>query len=283
MYKDPYNDPYDTGIPKYSTAQDIYDALCELAQGKEMGILSEMFTDVSWENQDYYYVSNGLELKEKFEEMTNWCNNMWILDLAICQIDESEIHDLVWECLINSDAAKRVGFKKIFVEKMLHGDASLYNEIIEEYYEATSDLNRFTFWEMTKAYNKVIEARGLQYDHYAYQNFCHSFTEKIRNLKLEKETRLIIECRALLTAYDDFLFGLRANQHLYNRLDALYIDRKKELEDAYNEKIKQLLLIAEKQGIALSLEDSTKLLQGETNSEEVIPALSHEWAALKNS
>ena len=37
------NDPFETGIPKYATATSIYDALCELTQTEEMGILSEIF------------------------------------------------------------------------------------------------------------------------------------------------------------------------------------------------------------------------------------------------
>ena len=36
------NDPYDSGIPKYMTAQDIYDALCELVQSEEQDILSQI-------------------------------------------------------------------------------------------------------------------------------------------------------------------------------------------------------------------------------------------------
>lgn len=49
-----YNDPYDTGTPKYSTSKNIYDSLCALVDTEEMVILSEMGADVSYENQTYY-------------------------------------------------------------------------------------------------------------------------------------------------------------------------------------------------------------------------------------
>ena len=126
-------DPYDNGIPKYSTAQDIYDALCELVQTEEMNILSEIGADVSWESQTYYYTEKGNVLKEKFEELSAYGDKMWLMDLAIMQIDQTEIHDLVYESLINSDLAKRIGFKKLFIERMLNDRVYLYDAVVELY------------------------------------------------------------------------------------------------------------------------------------------------------
>ena len=36
-----------------------------MASGEEIGILSELFADVSWDNQDYYYTDNGEKLVEQ--------------------------------------------------------------------------------------------------------------------------------------------------------------------------------------------------------------------------
>ena len=56
------SDPYNTGIPKYQTANSMSEGLCAVAQGEEIGILSEIFADVSYEGQDYYYTDKGGEL-----------------------------------------------------------------------------------------------------------------------------------------------------------------------------------------------------------------------------
>lgn len=252
-------DPYDTGIPKYSTAQSIYDALCELVQTEEMSILSEIFNDVSWDNQTYYYTFNGDRLKEQFENIVKE-TDIWLLDLAIWQLDQLEIHDLVWEALHNPDLAKRLGFKKLFIDHMLRGNATLYNEAIESYVAELSELNRFDSWGMIVAYNKAMTARSCSTDTTPYLKFSHVLYEKASKLKLQKEIQLIIECRALLTSYDDFLFGLRANQHLYNQLKLQYDNKVLQLQASYEGKVKQLMLTAEEQGLVLaSMEDLKRL------------------------
>ena len=243
------NDPYETGIPKYSTADSIYEALCELTQTEEMSILSEMFADVSYDNQGYYYTDKGCILKEKFEELSDYGNKMWLMDLAIWQIDQTEIHDLVYEALNNSDLAKRLGFKKLFIDQMLAGDKSDYDDITEEYIAELGELNRFDNWEMIKAFRRVMQARGKSMPVTPYPNFAYALCEKARNLNLQKETQLIVECRALLTSYDDFILGLRMNQALYTRLEEQYKAKVLQLKSNYEEVVRRILLEAQNQGI----------------------------------
>jgi hypothetical protein len=246
------SDPFETGTPKYASASSIYDALCEIVQTEEMGILSEMFADVSYDGQGYYYTDKGSALKEKFEELSEYTNKIWALDLAVWQIDQTEIHDLVYEALVNSDLAKRLGFKKLFIDKMLSGDKSDYDEITEEYIAELSELNRFDNWEMIKAFNRVMQARGKTMHVTPYPIFCYALIDKAKGLKLQEEIQLITECRALLTSYDDFMLGLRMNQVLHERLEQQYNAKVLQLQASYEEKVRQLFLIAEKQGVILA-------------------------------
>lgn len=254
------NDPFETGIPKYATATDIYDALCELTQTEEMGILSEMFSDVSYDNQGYYYTDKGSVLQEKFEELSDYGNKMWLMDLAVWQIDQTEIHGLVWDALNNSDLAKRLGFKKLFVDKMLGGDKSGYDNITEEYLAELGELNRFDNYEMIKAFNRVMQARGKAVYTTPYPSFAYALSEKVRNLNLQKETQLIVECRALLTSYDDFMLALRINQALYERLEKQYKDKLLQLQASYEDIVRQLLLTAQNQGVILTSIEALKIL-----------------------
>jgi len=246
------NDPFETGTPKYSTASSIYDALCDLVQTEEMSILSEMFADVSYDSQGYYYTDKGSTLKEKFEELSDYSNKMWLMDLAVLQIDRAEIHDTVYEALNNPDLAKRLGFKKLFIDNMLAGNKSEYGEIIEDYATELEELSRFDNWEMIKAFSRVMQARGKDMHITPYPNFCYALYEKANGLKLPEETQLIVECRALLTAYDDFMLGLRMNQALYKQLERQYKDKVLQLQASYDEKVRQLYLIAERQGVILA-------------------------------
>ena len=256
------SDPFESGTPKYSTAHSIYDALCELVQTEEMSILSEMFEDVSYDGQGYYYTDKGSVLKEKFEELSDNGDKMWLIDLAAWQIGQAEIHDLVYAALTNSDLAKRLGFKKIFIDKMLGGDKSEYDEITEEYIAELSELNRFENWEMIKAFNVVMQARGktMYVSAMPYQNFGYALREKAEGLRLQRETQLIVECRALLTSYDDFMLGLRMNQALHERLERQYNAKVLQLQASYTETVRQLFSIAEKQGVILAPNDAVKML-----------------------
>lgn len=253
-------DPFETGVPKYTTAQSIYDGLCELTQTEEMGILGEMFADVSYDGQEYYYTDKGSVLKEKFEEMTEYGNKMWLMDLAAWQIDQTEIHDLVYEALINPDLAKRLGFKSLFVDKMLGGDKSDYNEIADEYLNELQELNRFDNYAMIKAFDQVMRVRGKTTHMTHYHDLTYYLREKARNLKLYRETQLIAECRALLTSYDDFMLGLRMNQALYTGLEQRYRTKMLELKAGYEEMVRCLLLAAQEQGVAFEPPEAVKAL-----------------------
>lgn len=253
------NDPYETGIPKYSTASDIYEALCELTQTEEMSILSEMFADVSYDNQGYYYTDKGCLLKERFEELSDNGDKMWLMDLAVWQIDQTETHDLVWEALHNPDLARRIGFKKLFIEQMLGGDKHGYDDIAEEFIGELGEFSRFDNWAMIKAFNRVMQARGKVTRGNALPTFSYYFAEKLRGLQLQNETRLIAECRALLTAYDDFMLGLRMNQHLYTRLEEQYKEKVLQLKANYEAIVRQLILTAADQGIVFEVEAAKML------------------------
>lgn len=85
------NDIYDTGTPKYKSPNSIYDGLCALVGGEEIHLLAEMFPDVSWERQGFYYQDNGDRLKDKFEELTDYGNKMWVMEIAGWQLDRDEV------------------------------------------------------------------------------------------------------------------------------------------------------------------------------------------------
>jgi len=257
-------DIYDSRTPKYSTANDIYEKLCKIYYNEEASILSEMFPDVSYDNQDYYYTDKGYKLKEKFEELSGYGNKIWLMDLAIFQLSQEywQVHDFIFQCLNNTDLAKRIGFKQIFVEQMLRGSSIWYNEIVEEYAAELRELNRFVNVEMINAYKRVCEERGWRTYVTPYPNFSYALYKKIMGLQLQEYTQLIAECRAHLTAYDDFLHGLRMNQALYNYQEKMYGQRVSALEASYEEKYKRLLAIAESQGLLVDFENETKLLEG---------------------
>lgn len=247
-----YNpDPYDCGIPKYSTAQAIYDGLCELVNTEEMGILGEMFSDVSWDGQDYYYTEKGYTLKEQFEELSGYGEKMWIMDLAVWQIDKGDVHDFVYQALCNEDMAKRLGFKKLFVKYLLYGNGRDYDQIAEEFLNELQELNRFDYYQMVTTFAQVMANRGHTGSTTPYPAFCQALYEKCSNLRLPKETQIVAESRALLTSYDDFMYGLRMNQALNDALERQYQNKVAQLEAAYKEKVQQLYLLAAANGISV--------------------------------
>ena len=269
-------DPYDNGTAKYSTAQAIYDALCVLVQTEEMGILSEIGMDVSWENQTYYYTEKGAVLKDEFEKLSDCGNQMWILDVAIYQAafnDDRQrnsagldTNDFLSEILSNSDFAKRVGFKKLFVEKILKGNARPYDKFIDDLYYEMHDLNRFNFHVMIGAFERVAKLNGLDfYGVSPYPNFIHALHDKLTGLKLSKEVRLVVESKAHLTAYDDFIFGLRVNQALHVQQERLHANKMAALQAAYNEKLKLLLMAADRAGLLPALSVELKQLEAVKN------------------
>lgn len=79
---------------------------------------------------------------------------------------------------------------------------------------------------------------------------------KKKGKQLEKERQLIAESRALLTAYDDFMFGLKSNQYLYNKQEHMYSQRVAQLQASYENAVKYVLMTAQAQGVALDLPEA---------------------------
>lgn len=247
-------DIFEAGTPKYLTASSIYDALCELTQTEEMSILSEICPDVSYDNQEYYYTDKGYKLKEKFEEMSEYGEKNWLFDLVIFQLDDdSEIHDIIYEALHNSDLAKRIGFKKIFVEKLLRGYDRYYDAISAAFAVETENMNRFDYYEMCTAFAKAAEENNFHLYDNPYGSFCYHLIEKVNNLQLQKETQLITECRALLTSYDDFIRGMRITQQLYTTLEQQYKNKVLQLQAEYQKRMDNLITTAKSQGTVFEL------------------------------
>lgn len=255
-------DPYDPGIPKYHTATDIYDALKELMHTEEMGILAEIGMDVSWEQQGYYYYDKGHKLMEEFETLSDYGNKLWLLDLAVLQIDQGEIHDTVYEALCNDGLAKRTGFKKIFVDTVLGGYSSLYKDVTEAWEDALAEEGSFYFQTMMISLSEALRGCGVTVTSPAYPQFCHQYHAKLMGLKLEREVRLIEAVRAHLTAYDDFLFGLRVNQALHEEQERYHQRRVALLEEQYQTALNQLLAVAQRRGLAAELAEDLKMLGG---------------------
>jgi hypothetical protein len=271
-------DPYETGTPKYSTAASIYDGLVQLTTSEEMQILTEMFPDVMRSDQQgYYYYDKGSDLKDKFEALTDYGSKFWIMDLALWQIENNnteggsgaEIHDLVYQVLMDEDMAKRIGLKKIFVDHLLRGDAKQYAKVSELFAKELSDLDRFDFYEMVKAFNRAMEQNGTPlFVTSPYPVFAHYFVEKVTGLKLSEETRLLTESRALLTSYDDFMLGLRMNQTLYETQERMYKQKMQALQAAYEEKVKRLYAIAENVGVLDAFNEVLALPGGTVDSNQ---------------
>jgi hypothetical protein len=257
------NDPYDNGTPRYQTAHSIFEGLRQLSQGEEMGILSEMFSDVSYDGQDYYYIDKAAALEERFEELSSYGDKVWLMDLAVFQLDNnnSEIHDVIYTAMFNSDLAKRINFRKMFIEKMLHGDKSNYDEIVEDYCSRIGELDWVDVYNMSTVFLNLMQERGEPQYSTNYPGFANAVFEKVLGLKLQKEAQLIAECRALLYSYDDFILGLRMNQALFEAQEQRFNTRMSFLKESYEEKVKQLLLIAERNGIVFDTNERTALIE----------------------
>jgi hypothetical protein len=254
-------DIFDSGIPKYSTVTDVYEKLREIAYNEESVILGEMFADVSYDNQDYYYADKGGQLQEKFEKLSAYGDKMWLMELADSKLKASEhdypclddLHDIVFEALNNDDMAKKIGFKPLFVKYMLFGETKLYKKFAEEFEEELRELNRFGWRENFTAWQKVINRNDFRTYVNGYQDFSNKLHVKILDLPLADEMACIAECRAFCNSYDDFIFGLQVNQGLYQGLEKQYDSKVAALQASYDEKVRQLLMIAQSQGVRLEL------------------------------
>lgn len=248
------------GTPKYKYPQDIYDGLQAMANGEEIGIISEMFKDVSWENQDYYYADNGAKLVERWERITDYGDKMWIMDVAAWQMDKDDANEMMYQILCNDDLAKRIGFKKIFVDKALSGTTSKYESVSEAFAEELSELDRYDFRSNSDALEAALEGNGYCVIKNMYGELCTDVYNKLRGLRLDEERQLIAESRAMLTAYDDFMYGLKSNQYLYNQQETMYKKRVAALKDSYAMAVRALLLAAKEQGVMLNLPGENILL-----------------------
>ena len=253
-------DIYDNGTPKYQSPADIYDAIQPMAAGEEIGILSEMFSDVSWENQDYYYAEHGEKLKERWDKLTNYGDKMWQMDVAAWQMDGGDANDWMYELLYNDDLAKRIGFKKIFIDTACGGMKSQYDAVKEAFYEELQGLDRFDFYSNSAALKTALEQNGCTVYVNPYGDLCSAVYKKLSGLRLDAERQLIAESRAMLTAYDDFMFGLKSNQYLYNQQEVMYRCKAAQLQRQYEKVVKTLIATAQAQGVALELPE-IKLLE----------------------
>lgn len=252
-------DIYDSGKPKYYSATDIYEALQVVASGEEVRILSEMFADVSWENQDYYYTDNSDKLVERWNEATDYGNKMWLMNVAVFQYENEDANEWVYEILNNDDLAKRIGFKKIFIDTVLYGNSKQYHEATTAFEEELQNLDSFGIYENSKALFAALNTIGYFVVKNPYMDLCSEIYKKLKGMRLDKEKQLIAESRALLTSYDDFMYGLKANQHLYNLQEVMYKQRVAQLKDKYDSAIKQLLMVAQMQGVYLELPEMKHL------------------------
>lgn len=252
-------DPYDNGTSKYSTTTDIFDGLKSAESGEEIGILSEMFADISWEGQDYYYTDNAGTLVERWEQITGYGDKMWLMDIAAWQLSDDDANGLIYEILCNDDLAKRIGFKKLFVDSVLSGQPGRYKEVSEAFAEELRELDYFDYTGNMKALGAALTSIGWDFRANPYRILCTAVYDKCKALKLETERALIIESRALLTSYDDFIFGLKANQALYTEQEKAYQNKVAMLQSKYNAALKMLLSMAQEQGVVLKLPEKLLL------------------------
>lgn len=254
-------DPFDTGTPKYHSATDIYDALKSMESGEEIGILGEMFSDVSWDGQDYYYTDNAAKLVERWEQMTDYGDRMWLMDVAAWQLSDDDANEWMYQILCNDDLAKRIGFKKIFVDSVLGGMVSQYKETAEAFEAELGDLDRQDFYDNSKALSAVLPSVAWDVVRYRYNKLCSAVYDKLKALRLDAERQLIVESRAMLTGYDDFMFGLRANQALYQEQEKAYQKKVALLQGKYEDAKRLLLSMAQEQGVVLQLPSAPLMIE----------------------
>ena len=258
-------DIFDAGKPKYQAPEEIYDAICTMASGEEIGILSDMFGDVSWEGQEYYYTDAGQKLQERIEAITDGGYDFLKMQLAAAQMDGIDTNDWIGRALINDDLSKRLGFKKLFTDCVLGGYTGL-DTVQERFRDAVSQLDRYDYMAMQTALAQALYDSGLPNWNAGikYNDLCRSVYGKIERMKLGEERALITESRAMLTAYDDFMYGLRSNQRLFEYQEQAYKNKVAQLEANNKQIIAFLLQSAKEQGVVLTLpQEITKFIEKE--------------------
>jgi hypothetical protein len=219
-----------------------------------------MFSDVSWEGQDYYYTDNGNKLVERWEEMTDCGGKMWLMDVAAWQLSDEDANEWIYQILCNEDLAKRIGFKKLFIETVLVGMASQYKDTSEAFEAELGDMNRNEFYDNSRALAAVFPSVAWDVIRYRYSQLASAVYNKLKGLKLDAERQLIVESRAMLTGYDDFMFGLRANQALFEEQEKRFQSKVAMLQEKYESAVQLLVSMAQAQGVALQLPDARLLL-----------------------
>ena len=254
-------DLYDNGTTKHSVPADIYDDLNEMSSGEEIGILADMFGDVSWEGQDYYYTDSAGALVERWDHLTDGGDKMWIMDVAAWQLERGDANDWMYQILCNDELSKRIGFKKIFADIVLGGVKSRYEAVSERFLEELQEADRFDFYGNSMALQTALRENGYTVYKNPYSELCSAVWSKLRGLKLDEERKLIVESRAILTAYDDFMFGLRANQALYQEQEKRFESKVALLQQRYEAEVQRLLSLAQEQGISLALPTEKPFLE----------------------
>lgn len=257
-------DPFDTGKQKYHSATDIYDALQAMSSGEEIGILSDMFSDVSWEGQDYYYTDNGSKLVDRWDKIIDYGDKMWVMDVAAWQLDNEDANEWIYQIMCNDDLAKRIGFKKIFVDTVLMGDTSRYKDAAEAFEAELGDLDRNDFYGNSNALASIFPGDAWTVVSYRYNCLCSAVYSKLKGLRLDAEKQLVSESRAMLIAYDDFMYGLKSNQYLYNQQEVMYQQKCAKLQASYDNAVKRLIESATAQGIVLQLPGDQLLLANQS-------------------
>jgi hypothetical protein len=203
--------------------------------------------------------------------MTDYGNNMWLLDVAVWQLSDEDANEWMYQILCNDDLSKRIGFKKMFVETILSGDADQYRDASEAFENALSDLDRNDFYANSNALAAILPSVAWDVVRYRYGNLCSAVYIKLKGLRLDGERQLIVESRAMLTGYDDFMFGLRSNQALYSEQEKMYQNKMSLLQEKYEATMRRLLLMAQEQGIALQLPDIPLLVASDAGQAIEVP------------
>ncbi len=130
----------------------------------------------------------------------------------------------------------------------------------EAYEEELHELDRDGYYNNCRALESVLPGTPWDVIRYRYSQLCAAVYNKLKGLRLDAEKQLIVESRAMLTGYDDFMFGLKANQALYQEQERLYQGKLAQLQNNYNAAVQQLLAMAQEQGVVLRLPDAPLLL-----------------------
>jgi len=272
------------GELKYQSMDSIVEGLQEIVQTlEERSILSEMFADVSYENEGYYYNDKARSLLDKIA-YEKGCNS-WdyepnpLFELALLKmrmmkdeygdrrwLTKKERKDLAFLALHESDVAIKLGLHKLLAEKYDLTPKEV-KRLMTEWHEAWHEASEFYgdfhlgiirgFIEKLKP-NYLIGRRLV----HPYEIF-NILECKVTSCNIDPELlTTAAECQSFLFSYEDFIQGLRANQALYNYQQTQYNQKLAELQAAYAEQVKLLYNAAAAQGVVLELPGEVVALPG---------------------